>query len=411
MIKMAAEPHLTDSARSREGGTQSTAQPVVACYCATFLKPEMLHIYRQITSLTRVSPFVIAQKREEPERFPFDKITVVGKPALHFARRFWFKEVRAAPWQISGSEVATLIRVLGDARAQLLHIYFGHIAVHLLPLIRALEKPSVVSFHGADVMVDLEKPFYRAATRQMLEAVRLVLVRSESLERALVEIGCSPQKIRIQRTGIPVDEIPFRARDWPGDGAWKFVQACRLIEKKGLKSSLLAFAKFAVRYPHSTFTIAGEGPLRSELETRADELGIRDMVLFPGFVSQAQLRELFYRSHIFLHPSEQGADGNQEGVPNSMLEAMASGLPVFATEHGGIPEAIEHGTSGFLVKEGDHAALAGVLLDAALNPGKLTAIAWNGAEAVRHKFEQAAQSRKLEDLYLETIAAADMRSN
>jgi colanic acid/amylovoran biosynthesis glycosyltransferase len=408
MIKMAAEPHLTDIAR---GSARSSARPVVACYCATFLKPEMLHIYRQIASLTRVSPFVIAQKREEPERFPFDKITVVGKPALHFARRFWFKEVRAAPWQISRSEVATLIRVLDDARAQLLHIYFGHIAVHLLPLIRAWEKPSVVSFHGADVMVDLEKPAYRAATKQMLEAVRLVLVRSESLERAIVEIGCPPQKIRIQRTGIPVDEIPFRARDWPGDGAWKFVQACRLIEKKGLKSSLLAFAKFAVRYPHSTFTIAGDGPLRSELETRADELGIRDRVSFPGFVSQAQLRELFYRSHIFLHPSERGADGNQEGVPNSMLEAMASGLPVFATEHGGIPEAIEHGTSGFLVKEGDHAALAGALLDAALNPGQLTAIARNGAEAVRHEFEQTAQSRKLEDHYLETIAAAETRSN
>src|SRR5204862_7885650 len=121
--------------------------------------------------------------------------------------------------------------VLDDARAQLLHIYFGHIAVHLLPLIRAWGKPSVVSFHGADVMVDLEKPAYRAATKQMLEAVRLVLVRSESLGRAVIEIGCPAQKIRIQRTGIP--EIPYQARAWPGDGAWRLVQACRLIEKKG----------------------------------------------------------------------------------------------------------------------------------------------------------------------------------
>ncbi len=136
---------------------------------------------------------------------------MVGKPALHFIRRFWFKQVRAAPWQISPGEVNTLIRVLNEARAQLLHIYFGHIAVHLLPLIRAWRKPSVVSFHGADVMVDLEKPAYRAATKQMLEAVRFVLVRSESLGRALIEIGCAPEKIRIQRTGIPVDEIPFRS--------------------------------------------------------------------------------------------------------------------------------------------------------------------------------------------------------
>jgi colanic acid/amylovoran biosynthesis glycosyltransferase len=380
-------------------------RPVVASYCATFLKPEMLHIYRQITSLTRVLPVVIAQKREEAERYPFDRVTVVGKPAMHFARRFWFKQVRGAPWQISRSEVTTLIGVLEQARAKLLHIYFGHIAVHLLPLIRAWGKPSLVSFHGADVMVDLEKPAYRTATQEMLEAVRLVLVRSESLGRALVEIGCAPEKLRIQRTGIPVDEIPFRARAWPSDGAWKLVQACRLIEKKGLKTSLQAFAQFAARYPQSTLTIAGDGPLRSELEARAGELEIGDKVSFPGFVPQAQLRELFYHSHLFLHPSERGADGNQEGVPNSMLEAMASGLPVFATEHGGIPEAIENGTSGILVKEGDTEALTGALLDAATTPNRLTILARNGADSVRQKFEQAAQTRKLEDYYFEAMGS------
>jgi colanic acid/amylovoran biosynthesis glycosyltransferase len=386
------------------------ARPVVASYCATFLKPEMLHIYRQIVSLTRVSPVVIAQKREEAERYPFERITVVGKPALHFARRFWFKQVRGAPWQISRGEVDALIGILDGAQAQLLHIYFGHIAVHLLPLIRAWEKPSVVSFHGADVMVDLEKPAYREATKQMLDAVRLVLVRSESLGRALVAIGCAPEKIRIQRTGIPVDEIPFQARVWPQDGAWRFVQACRLIEKKGLGTSLLAFAKFAARFPHSTFTIAGDGPLRSELETRARELGLGGQVSFPGFVSQSQLRELFYRSHIFLHPSERGADGNQEGVPNSMLEAMASGLPVFATEHGGIPEAIEQGQSGILVKESGHDALAGALLDAVANQEALAGLARGGAESVRQKFEQSAQTRKLEDYYFEAMASPETRS-
>jgi len=68
--------------------------PVVAYYCATFLKPEMWHIYRQITAVERVSPVVIAQKRENSGRFPFDKIDIVPKPALHFLRRFWFRQLR-----------------------------------------------------------------------------------------------------------------------------------------------------------------------------------------------------------------------------------------------------------------------------------------------------------------------------
>jgi len=392
MPNMAAEPHSTEISR-----------PVVACYCATFLKPEMLHIYRQITSLRRVEPFVIAQKREEAARYPFERIAVLGKPAMHFARRFWFKQVRDAPWQVSRGEVRKLTGILADVKAELLHIYFGHIGVHLLPLIKAWPKPSVVSFHGADVMVDLDKPAFRTATQEMLEAVRLVLVRSESLGRALINIGCPAGKIRLQHTGIPVDDIPFRTRDWPDRGAWKFVQACRLIEKKGLRVSLRAFAKFAERHPAATFTIAGEGPLRNELGRVAAELGVADKVFFPGFISQNQLRELFYQSHIFLHPSEVGGDGNQEGVPNSMLEAMACGLPVFATEHGGIPEAIENGRSGILVKEGDDAALVLALLERTANPEGLAAIARNGADAVRNHFEQSGQTRQLEDYYLEAI--------
>ncbi len=376
---------------------------MVACYCATFLKPEMLHIYRQITSLRRVEPFVIAQKREEAERYPFERLAVAGKPATHFIRRFWFKQMRDAPWQISDAETRNLIAILEKVNARLLHIYFGHIAVHLLPLIEAWPKPAVVSFHGADVMVDLDKPAYRAATQKMLEAVRLVLVRSESLGRALINLGCPAGRIRLQHTGIPVDEIPFRPREWPASGAWKFVQACRLIEKKGLRVSLRAFAKFAARHPAATFTIAGEGPLRNELGQLAAELSVADKVFFPGFISQTQLRELFYQSHIFLHPSEVGGDGNQEGVPNSMLEAMASGLPVFATEHGGIPEAIENGRSGILVNERDDHALALALFERTANPEGLAAIARNGADVVRRHFEQTGQTRQLEDYYLEAI--------
>jgi glycosyltransferase involved in cell wall biosynthesis len=122
--------------------------------------------------------------------------------------------------------------------------------------------------------------------------------------------------------------------------------------------------------------------------------------LLPGFVAQEELRELLYSSHIFLHPSETGRDGNQEGIPNSMLEAMATGLPVFATNHGGIPEAIENGVSGILVSEGDFEALAQALLDAAQDRQLLSRLARNGAEVVRQKFDRQAQIRKLEEIYL-----------
>lgn len=366
----------------------------------------MLHIYRQITALNRCAPVVIAQKRENAERYPFEPIHLVPKPPTHFLRRFWFKQLRDKPWQISKTELSALLAVLSETRARLLHIYFGQIAVHLLPLIRTWKNPTIVSFHGADVMVDMNKPAYREATVQMLEAVKLVLVRSESLHSALIGLACDSEKIEVQRTGIPLEQFPFRERILPSRSRgshWQLVQAGRLIEKKGLSVTLRAFAVFLKKYPNAKLTIAGEGPLLNELQQLARELNIAEHVSFTGFISQEELREIYYRSHIFLHPSQTGHDGNQEGIPNSMLEAMATGLPVFATEHGGIPEAVENGVSGVLVPERDHEALGRALLDAAEDPGFLSRIARAGADVVRDNFDLEKQARRLEEIYLRII--------
>jgi colanic acid/amylovoran biosynthesis glycosyltransferase len=366
----------------------------------------MLHIYRQITGLKRVRPVVIAQKRANEKQFPLSPVYVVGKPPSHLFRRLWHKQLRDEPWQLSRTELSAITSILQKTGAQLLHIYFGHIAAHLLPLIRTWPNPTVVSFHGADVLVDMHKPGYRKPTMEMLRLVRRVLVRSESLRRGLIELGCESDKIDILRAGIPLDEFRFRPRHFPEGGEWRLVQACRLIEKKGLTTSLRAFARFAAIHPASRLTIAGEGPMLEPLQSLAAELNIGDKVTFPGFVPPEQLRQIYYQSHIFLHPSHTAPDGNQEGVPNSMLEAMATGLPVFATTHGGIPEAIDAGVSGILVAEHDDNALGRALLDAVQDRQSLARLAEAGAAAVRDKFDRDAQVRKLEEVYLRTISAA-----
>jgi glycosyltransferase involved in cell wall biosynthesis len=360
----------------------------------------MLHIYRQITGLRRVDTTVIAQKRENADNFPFDKIDIVPRPRTHFLRRFWYRQVRDMPWQLSNHEVVTLTETLSRRNAQLLQIFFGHIAVHLLPLIRSWQKPSVVSFHGADVLVDMDKAAYRRATKQMLDLVTRVFVRTESLKRGVLELGCDENKIDIVRTGIPLAEFPFRPREFPANGEWRFLQASRLVQKKGIATTLHAFTNFLEHYPRATLTIAGKGPMLDELKELIRKLKIADRVALPGFLSVEELRELYYASHIFLHPSETGSNGNQEGIPNSMLEAMATGLPVFATEHGGIPEAIENGVSGILVPERDLDALSKALLETVQDRDLLARLARNGAEVVAQKFDQQGQIRRLEEIYL-----------
>ena len=316
------------------------------------------------------------------------------------------KQLRNAPPQIYQSEARRILRELERVRARAVHIYFGHIGVHLLPLMAISPIPIIVSFHGADAMVDLDKKAYRVAMQTMLLKVALVLVRSQSLADRLIALDCPVEKIRIHRTGIPLDRFPFQQRTSPADGAWKLVQACRLIPKKGLHTSLRAFAKFQERYPQATFTIAGEGVLRKDLIDFARTMDPPLSVNFAGFLQQKELRELFAETHFFLHPSEIGLDGNQEGVPNSMLEAMASGIPPLATFHGGIPEAVENGVSGILAKEGDHETLAAGLLSLAENRERYEAMSRESARAVREKFELRAQIATLESFYDEVIARA-----
>jgi colanic acid/amylovoran biosynthesis glycosyltransferase len=379
----------------------SAGVPRVALYCATFLKPEMLHIHRQITALRRFVPHVITRKRENGERFPLAEVEIVPKPRTAWLRRIVVRQLLRAPVQIYRAEARDLARRIDRCGARVLHVFFGNIGVELLPLLEMRTVPSIVSFHGADVAVGVNQPRFRAAMVRMLGIVDRVLVRSESLGNELIALGCDRGKIRIHRTGIPLAEYEFARRDLPADGAFHCVQASRLIEKKGLRTTLRGFAIFARKFPHARLTIAGEGPLLEELQGLSQELEIEDRVRFAGFVSEPALRGLYREAHIFLHPSETGADGNQEGVPNAMLEAMATGLPPVATMHGGIPEAVDSGVNGILVEERDHRALGEALISLVEAPVKYPAMSRAAAEAVRERFDLERQTDAIEQIYAE----------
>jgi colanic acid/amylovoran biosynthesis glycosyltransferase len=380
------------------------AKHVVASYCSSFLKPEMLHIYRQVKALRGVRTFVITKEVQNAERFPFGEIEIIPQSRMNLLRHGYLKFIKRQPPIVYRGEYQVLASLLERRGADVMHIYFGHTGVHLLPFIEQWNKPCVVSFHGADVAIKEEIPDYRGKLRRLFALVPLVLARSQSLANRLAQFGCPPEKLRINRTGIPLDEFPMMDRQPPPDGRWRVMQACRLIPKKGVATSLRAFSVFKKDNPRAEFFIAGKGPLQPELEMLAAGLGVSRDVHFVGFLSPQKLVELYARSHIFLHPSETPPDENQEGIPNSVLEAMSTGMVVAATRHGGIPEAIEHGRTGWLVPEEDHTALARVMQQITNAPRILTEMGWRAREVVVQHFDQQLQTRLLESFYGEAIA-------
>src|SRR6266581_1710217 len=376
---------------------------VVASYCSSFLKPEMLHIYRQVKALRGVDTFVVTKEVQNAERFPFDDIEIIPKRRTNLLVHGWLKFVERRPPIVYRGEYQTLDSLLERHGADLMHIYFGHTGVHLLPFIEQWDKPCVVSFHGADVAHKPEIKDYPGKLRRLFNAVPLVFARSQSLADRLIQLGCPPEKLRINRTGIPLNEFPFVDRQPARDGKWRVVQACRLIPKKGVATSLRAFAIFKKDNPGAEFFIAGKGPLQSELEMLAGGLGILRDVHFVGFLPQPKLLKLYASSHLFLHPSEISPNQDQEGVPNSVLEAMATGLPVVATRHGGIPEAVDHGRTGFLVTEEDHVALANAMQLIASSPVLLQEMGPRAHATVKERFGQETQIDHLESFYEEAI--------
>jgi colanic acid/amylovoran biosynthesis glycosyltransferase len=388
---------------SAETGRCRMGRRVVASYCSSFLKPEMLHIYRQVKALRGVDTFVVTKEVQNAERFPFDDIEIIPKRRTNLLVHGWLKFVARRPPIVYRGEYQTLDSLLERHGADLMHIYFGHTGVHLLPFIEQWDKPCVVSFHGADVAHKPEIKDYPGKLRRLFNAVPLVFARSQSLADRLTHLGCPPEKLRINRTGIPLSEFAFVDREPPRDGKWRVVQACRLIPKKGIATSLRAFAIFKKDNAGAEFFIAGKGPLQPELEMLAGGLGILRDVHFVGFLSQPKLLDLYASSHVFLHPSEISPNQDQEGVPNSVLEAMATGLPVVATRHGGIPEAVDHGRTGFLVAEEDHVGLANAMQLITTSPVLLERMGERAHATVIERFEQEAQIDQLESFYEEAI--------
>jgi colanic acid/amylovoran biosynthesis glycosyltransferase len=379
--------------------------PNIGIFCPTFLKPEMWHVYRQVIGPKRVNVHTFAFKRENADRFPYSLVHLLHRSRLRWARRIWQQQILHTPQLALPSECAAFSKLVWAKNIKLLHIYFGNNGVFWLPLLSKRTIPIIVSFHGADVAVGFGTTSGQRRLKQVFEAADLLLARSDSIRRSMIAAGCKPDKIRIQRTGIPGSEFEYRPRGFPKEGRFQFLQACRLIEKKGVEVTLEAYSKFLERWPNSRLVIAGDGPLRKALEQFAQQLGISGSVVFTGFLTKEELLQAYYESHLFIHPSETTSAGDNEGVPNSLLEAMATGLCSIATCHGGIPEAIEHLQNGVLVEERDFEGVYYWMNRLAEDWPLAVELGQRATRVISHEFDSKMQIQMLESVYLEVLGS------
>jgi glycosyltransferase involved in cell wall biosynthesis len=299
---------------------------------------------------------------------PHPSLNVFGyAAALHADVHLRGAAYAAAPLALAASFRAAR-RVARDVGATLLH---GHWLIPSGAVVIAAARglPTVISLHGSDVYVAERHGLARRAARAALRRVDWVTSCSDDLRDRAIALGADGARAETIPYGVDVDrfrpdamlrDAGRRAMGVAPDDLVLFT-AGRFVRKKGFEYLIDALGELAPRWPSLRLVIAGGGDLDHELRDRARALGVIDRTHFPGVLAQDDVAASLAAADLVVVPSVHDDAGNVDGLPNTVMEALASGTPLIATRVGGIPSVVVHQRTGWLVPERDAAALAGAL--------------------------------------------------
>ncbi len=290
--------------------------------------------------------------------------------------------------------ISRLSDFISRSDIRILHAQYGVLGLFYLPLLRKHDASLVVNFRGHDLYKDALLDY-----SPMFAQARLVLARSDAMMRDLVEKGCPGSKIVVHHSGIDTEIFMFLERKLKKKEDIRFLSVCDIVEKKGMRYAIEAFALFAREHPDAKFTIIGDGPLLPDIRRQAAALGIGKNLMLLGPMDHGQLCSEMHRHHVFILPSVTADNGEAEGIPVALMEAMATGMPVISTFHKGIPELVEDGRSGLLVKERDSAGLYAAMKKIYAYNGRWKLMGRKGRDKVEKDFNIRTQAVRLQEIY------------
>ncbi|WP_435333081.1 glycosyltransferase [Haloarchaeobius sp. TZWWS8] len=364
-------------------------------------------IYQYLTNHERYDPFVCAFLEQNLEKFPFE------------SRHVLQEEIRTNPSLAVDAfgHVAKLgypyfERVLDREDPDVVHAHFGPMGWHLQHVVE--DRPLVTTFYGYDTS-ELVSPDttlkerakrlytgdYRKKYRTLFAEGDRFLVEGPAMKEKLVNLGCPPRKIGIQRIAIDVDRIKPSYPD--SDPDWRVLMVGRFVDKKGMPDGIRAFARAFGDEPDAELRIVG-GDAREvkqeDLEAIAGAEGVREKVTFTGYLDYDEYVKEIHSCDLLLAPSRTGKSGDSEGgAPTVLLEAQAAGKPVVATTHADIPYVVEDGVSGKLAPERDVDGLVRKLNEFRSDPGVLAEFGERGRTNMERRHDISVLAPQLESTY------------
>lgn len=258
--------------------------------------------------------------------------------------------------------------------------------------------PCVVHFHGHDASNKNTLKRHAEAYQKMFRQADRFIAVSQVMRRRLIDMGAPPQRCFVNPCGVA---IPDGNPGTPETSEPVFLAVGRFVKKKAPNLTLQAFALARRQAPDMRLVMTGKGELQEACKVLAQELGVGEAVSFPGVVSREVVAALMRTSRAFVQHSVTAASGDSEGMPVAILEAGAAGLPVIATRHAGIPEAVLERENGFLVEEGDVAGMAQAMLHLAKDPELAGRLGRNYRQRVAAHFSREKSIQGLRNILLD----------
>ncbi len=405
-------------------GADSHRIPTLGYVVSTWPRLSQTFVLTEVVALERRGVRLRIYSVKDPGGEPVHaKVGQVRAEVIYLSlRRHWKRIVRAnlrLAWELPGRYVRALVHALSYRRLGVVRRFFqaGYL-VHLLrrdpvahlhahfataPALIAMFTseltgiPYTFTAHAKDIYVDTRRELLRAE----IERARAVVTVSEYNRQYLLNqiSPASNGKIRCIYNGLDLTDFKFR---WPrasDPGPLVILSVARLIPKKGLGDLIEAAAILRRRGRAFKVEVMGSGPLREVLETRVTQLGLGGCVEFRGAQPQEIVSSAFQRAAVFALPCVMTADGDRDGIPTAVLEAMASGVPAVSTQVSGIPELIDSGRDGVLVPPSNPLMLADALDQLLGDPQLRDRLARAARDKVESRFVVERSSSQLLELF------------
>ncbi len=280
-------------------------------------------------------------------------------------------------------------------------VHFGNFGYYISQLRRygIVHGRIAVIFHGYEISRTKTVEDNLDAYKASFDSCDLFLPVSHLWKERLIQMGCPSYKVYVSRMGIDLEDFVYQTENCESE-VFKLIQVGRLTKKKGILDTINAIALLPKDF-NIHFDVVGSGELENEVQELVRKLGLSNKVKLHGPLPNTTVKKLLSQSNAYILPSKVADDGDMEGVPVALMEAMSVGLPVISTYHSGIPELIDDGVNGFLVNEGDVEALSNAIYTVSrYDHSEIDKITSNARKKIENQFNNDKEVKALIDLFL-----------